>query len=71
MRTFFMLALILLAVAATIVALTAFSTAASAIQEIEGLIAAVMLTICAAAGYIAAVIRGERTPAKPPKADGK
>lgn len=59
MRTFFMVAMILMAVCAGLMLITAFSAAdesRSAIHEIEGLIAGVALAVLAGAGYVGAVI---------------
>lgn len=62
MRIFFMVVLILMSIGAGLMLVTAFGaadTSRSAIHEIEGLIAGVILAVCAAAGYLGTVL--ERT----------
>jgi protein-S-isoprenylcysteine O-methyltransferase Ste14 len=56
MRGFFALLMVLGGIAATIFMFMAFSAADSAIHEIEALIAALIIMVAVAAGYLGGVI---------------
>lgn len=66
-RGFFAVLLVLVAIVASGWTLMAISNASSAIQEIEALIAALILTVCIAAGYIGGVLDANFNRVAPPQ----
>ena len=60
MRTFMMIVLLLCALAGGFWGANAFAAAQSAVHEIEALICVLIVTVAAAAGYVAAAIDGKK-----------
>jgi hypothetical protein len=66
MRAFFVVLLILCALGGGLYAVAGITEAKSAIQEIEGLIGALIVTVAVSAGYVASAIDQHRKAAFPP-----